>query len=190
MANGTPSIRRSRSETESRRPTCRSATKTFESHERVQRTRNQRRQSCPSLSARKDAPPRESPTRSTASALNASVGSAKSSSRTGRPLDDLGSSPASEARRTNARPFSSRAVLHARRGALDGRGRVSRRKSERESCRVRSTSSSKEMADYTDAEFAEQVAYYRLKGFTDDEALMIVNRSSRIPRFGCTNGAR
>jgi len=39
----------------------------------------------------------------------------------------------------------------------------------------------REMIDMPDAEFAEQVAYYRLKGFTDDEALMIVERLKNNP---------
>jgi VIT1/CCC1 family predicted Fe2+/Mn2+ transporter len=39
----------------------------------------------------------------------------------------------------------------------------------------------REMVETPDEEFAEQVAYYRLKGFTDDEALMIVNRLQKNP---------
>ncbi len=39
----------------------------------------------------------------------------------------------------------------------------------------------REMQDTPEEEFAEQVAYYRLKGFTDDEALMIVRRLEQNP---------
>jgi vacuolar iron transporter family protein len=39
----------------------------------------------------------------------------------------------------------------------------------------------REMLDMPDEEFAEQLAYYRLKGFTDDEALTIVNRLQKNP---------
>ena len=38
-----------------------------------------------------------------------------------------------------------------------------------------------EMATMPDAEFAEQVAYYRLKGFTDQEADLIVKRLEKNP---------
>ena len=38
-----------------------------------------------------------------------------------------------------------------------------------------------EMLDMPKEEFAEQVAYYRLKGFTDDEAQTIVNRLEKNP---------
>jgi VIT1/CCC1 family predicted Fe2+/Mn2+ transporter len=38
-----------------------------------------------------------------------------------------------------------------------------------------------EMLDMPEEEFAEQVAYYRLKGFTDDEATMIVRRLEKNP---------
>jgi VIT1/CCC1 family predicted Fe2+/Mn2+ transporter len=39
----------------------------------------------------------------------------------------------------------------------------------------------REMVDKPEEEFAEQVAYYRLKGFTDDEALTIVKRLELNP---------
>ncbi len=39
----------------------------------------------------------------------------------------------------------------------------------------------REMLETPEEEFAEQVAYYRLKGFTDDEALMIVQRLEKNP---------
>ena len=39
----------------------------------------------------------------------------------------------------------------------------------------------REMIETPEAEFAEQVAYYRLKGFTGDEALTIVNRLAKNP---------
>lgn len=39
----------------------------------------------------------------------------------------------------------------------------------------------REMIETPAEEFAEQVAYYRLKGFTDDEALMIVRRLEKNP---------
>ncbi|GAC1299234.1 MAG: hypothetical protein NVSMB19_02810 [Vulcanimicrobiaceae bacterium] len=39
----------------------------------------------------------------------------------------------------------------------------------------------KEMLDTPEEEFQEQVAYYRLKGFTDDEALTIVRRLEKNP---------
>jgi VIT1/CCC1 family predicted Fe2+/Mn2+ transporter len=38
-----------------------------------------------------------------------------------------------------------------------------------------------EMATMPESEFAEQVAYYSLKGFTDEEALMIVRRLEKNP---------
>jgi VIT1/CCC1 family predicted Fe2+/Mn2+ transporter len=41
----------------------------------------------------------------------------------------------------------------------------------------------REMLDEPAEEFAEQVAYYRLKGFTDDEALMIVRRLEKNPEI-------
>jgi len=39
----------------------------------------------------------------------------------------------------------------------------------------------REMLEQPEAEFAEQLAYYRLKGFTDDEALTIVRRLQKNP---------
>ena len=41
----------------------------------------------------------------------------------------------------------------------------------------------REMFEEPEEEFAEQVAYYRLKGFTDDEALMIVKRLEKNPEI-------
>ncbi|MBD5633113.1 MAG: VIT1/CCC1 transporter family protein [Candidatus Eremiobacteraeota bacterium] len=41
----------------------------------------------------------------------------------------------------------------------------------------------REMAEEPDEEFAEQVAYYRLKGFTDDEAVTIVERLEKNPEI-------
>lgn len=40
-----------------------------------------------------------------------------------------------------------------------------------------------EMLEMPDEEFAEQVAYYRLKGFSDDEALTIVRRLEKNPEI-------
>jgi len=40
-----------------------------------------------------------------------------------------------------------------------------------------------EMKTMPDAEFAEQVAYYRMKGFTDDESLTIVRRLEKNPNI-------
>jgi vacuolar iron transporter family protein len=40
-----------------------------------------------------------------------------------------------------------------------------------------------EMATMPEAEFAEQVAYYRMKGFADDEAVMIVKRLEKNPEI-------
>jgi VIT1/CCC1 family predicted Fe2+/Mn2+ transporter len=40
-----------------------------------------------------------------------------------------------------------------------------------------------EMSTMPDDEFAEQVAYYRLKGFTDEEAVMIVRRLEKNPEI-------
>lgn len=39
------------------------------------------------------------------------------------------------------------------------------------------------MADDPQAEFAEQVAYYKLKGFTSEEAVMIVRRLTQNPEI-------
>ena len=41
----------------------------------------------------------------------------------------------------------------------------------------------REMLEMPDEEFAEQVSYYRLKGFTDDEATMIVRRLEKNPEI-------
>jgi VIT1/CCC1 family predicted Fe2+/Mn2+ transporter len=41
----------------------------------------------------------------------------------------------------------------------------------------------REMIDEPEEEFAEQVAYYRLKGFTDDEAITIVKRLEKNPEI-------
>ncbi len=41
----------------------------------------------------------------------------------------------------------------------------------------------REMIDLPKEEFAEQVAYYRMKGFTDDEAVMIVKRLEKNPEI-------
>jgi VIT1/CCC1 family predicted Fe2+/Mn2+ transporter len=69
-------------------------------------------------------------------------------------------------------------------GALSmGVGEYLGGKSEREVVQSTIDFEQQEMADTPDAEFAEQVAYYRLKGFTDDEALMIVNRLKQNPEI-------
>jgi VIT1/CCC1 family predicted Fe2+/Mn2+ transporter len=54
-------------------------------------------------------------------------------------------------------------------------------KSEREVVQNAIDFERQEMLDTPAEEFAEQVAYYRLKGFTDDEALMIVRRLEKNP---------
>jgi VIT1/CCC1 family predicted Fe2+/Mn2+ transporter len=54
-------------------------------------------------------------------------------------------------------------------------------KSEREVVQNAIDFERQEMVDMPAEEFAEQVAYYRLKGFTDDEALMIVRRLEKNP---------
>jgi len=54
-------------------------------------------------------------------------------------------------------------------------------KSEREVVRNAIALEKQEMADNPKEEFAEQVAYYRLKGFTPDEAVMIVKRLATNP---------
>jgi VIT1/CCC1 family predicted Fe2+/Mn2+ transporter len=54
-------------------------------------------------------------------------------------------------------------------------------KSEREVVRNAIALEQREMLEKPDDEFAEQVAYYRLKGFTPDEATMIVNRLATNP---------
>jgi VIT1/CCC1 family predicted Fe2+/Mn2+ transporter len=54
-------------------------------------------------------------------------------------------------------------------------------KSEREVVQNAIDFERQEMLDAPAEEFAEQVAYYRLKGFTDDEAVMIVRRLEKNP---------
>ncbi len=54
-------------------------------------------------------------------------------------------------------------------------------KSEREVVQNAIALEQREMAEMPDEEFAEQVAYYRLKGFTDGEAIMIVERLQKNP---------
>ena len=62
-------------------------------------------------------------------------------------------------------------------GALSmGVGEYLGAKSEREVVQSTIDFELREMIDTPDEEFAEQVAYYRQKGFTDDEALSIVSR--------------
>ena len=56
-------------------------------------------------------------------------------------------------------------------------------KSEREVVQNAIDLESREMLDTPKEEFEEQVAYYRLKGFTDDEALMIVRRLEKNPEI-------
>jgi VIT1/CCC1 family predicted Fe2+/Mn2+ transporter len=67
-------------------------------------------------------------------------------------------------------------------GALSmGVGEYLGGKSEREVVRNAIALEKQEMADKPQEEFAEQVAYYRLKGFTPDEATMIVKRLATNP---------
>jgi VIT1/CCC1 family predicted Fe2+/Mn2+ transporter len=54
-------------------------------------------------------------------------------------------------------------------------------KAEREVVQSAIQFEAREMVDLPDEEFAEQLAYYRLKGFTDDEALTIVRRLQKNP---------
>gem|GEM_PF-456489 len=69
-------------------------------------------------------------------------------------------------------------------GALSmGVGEYLGGKSEREVVQSTIDFEQREMIDTPDEEFAEQVAYYRLKGFTDDEALAIVNRLKKNPEI-------
>jgi VIT1/CCC1 family predicted Fe2+/Mn2+ transporter len=69
-------------------------------------------------------------------------------------------------------------------GALSmGVGEYLGAKSEREVVQSTIDFEKREMTDTPDAEFAEQVAYYRLKGFTRDEALTIVNRLKKNPEI-------
>ena len=62
-----------------------------------------------------------------------------------------------------------------------GVGEYLGRKSEREVIRATIEMEKREMADDPQAEFAEQVAYYKLKGFSADEAQMIVRRLTQHP---------
>ncbi len=67
-------------------------------------------------------------------------------------------------------------------GALSmGVGEYLGGKSEREVVRAAIRMEREEMAADPQAEFAEQVAYYKLKGFSADEAQMIVTRLTRHP---------
>lgn len=67
-------------------------------------------------------------------------------------------------------------------GALSmGVGEYLGGKSEREVVQSTIAFEESEMRDLPEEEFAEQVAYYRLKGFTGDEALTIVNRLKQNP---------
>jgi VIT1/CCC1 family predicted Fe2+/Mn2+ transporter len=69
-------------------------------------------------------------------------------------------------------------------GALSmGVGEYLGGKSERDVVRNAIEFEQQEMIDTPDEEFAEQVAYYRLKGFTDEEALMIVQRLEKNPEI-------
>ncbi|MGP6155929.1 MAG: VIT1/CCC1 transporter family protein [Vulcanimicrobiaceae bacterium] len=54
-------------------------------------------------------------------------------------------------------------------------------KAEREVVQSAIQFEAREMIDLPDEEFAEQLAYYRLKGFTDEEALTIVRRLQKNP---------
>ena len=54
-------------------------------------------------------------------------------------------------------------------------------KSEREVVQSAVQRERQELADMPDAEFAEQLGYYRLKGFTEEEALMMVRRLKKNP---------
>jgi VIT1/CCC1 family predicted Fe2+/Mn2+ transporter len=69
-------------------------------------------------------------------------------------------------------------------GALSmGVGEYLGRKSEREVVTAAIELEKTEMADDPQAEFAEQVAYYKLKGFTSEEAVMIVRRLTQNPEI-------
>ncbi len=69
-------------------------------------------------------------------------------------------------------------------GALSmGVGEYLGGKSEREVVRATIRMESEEMAADPQAEFAEQVAYYKLKGFSSDEAQMIVTRLTQHPEI-------
>jgi vacuolar iron transporter family protein len=67
-------------------------------------------------------------------------------------------------------------------GALSmGVGEYLGRKAEREVVRATIDMEKREMAADPQAEFAEQVAYYKVKGFSADEAQMIVKRLTQHP---------
>lgn len=67
-------------------------------------------------------------------------------------------------------------------GALSmGVGEYVGRKSEREVIQATIAMEKREMLSDPQAEFAEQVAYYKLKGFSADEAQMIVRRLTQHP---------
>jgi vacuolar iron transporter family protein len=67
-------------------------------------------------------------------------------------------------------------------GALSmGVGEYLGRKSEREVVQATIDMEKREMAADPQGEFAEQVAYYKLKGFSADEATMIVKRLAKMP---------
>jgi vacuolar iron transporter family protein len=69
-------------------------------------------------------------------------------------------------------------------GALSmGVGEYLGRKSEREVVTAAIEMERAEMAEDPQAEFAEQVAYYKLKGFTSEEAVMIVRRLTQNPEI-------
>jgi VIT1/CCC1 family predicted Fe2+/Mn2+ transporter len=69
-------------------------------------------------------------------------------------------------------------------GALSmGVGEYLGGKTEREVVQSAIDFEQREMLEMPQEEFAEQVAYYRLKGFTDDEALTIVRRLEKNPEI-------
>jgi VIT1/CCC1 family predicted Fe2+/Mn2+ transporter len=69
-------------------------------------------------------------------------------------------------------------------GALSmGVGEYLGRKSEREVVRATIDLERREMADDPQGEFNEQVAFYKLKGFSSDEAEMIVRRLTQHPEI-------
>jgi VIT1/CCC1 family predicted Fe2+/Mn2+ transporter len=69
-------------------------------------------------------------------------------------------------------------------GALSmGVGEYLGRKSEREVVQATIDMEKREMASDPQGEFAEQVAYYKLKGFSADEAEMIVKRLTKLPEI-------
>lgn len=69
-------------------------------------------------------------------------------------------------------------------GALSmGVGEYLGRKSEREVVQATIDLERREMADDPQGEFSEQVAFYKLKGFSSDEAEMIVRRLTQHPEI-------